>query len=98
MVKLIIVLSIITLLSIGMFGCETNNRAKIVKVPIIICPVPEHILDPILPVDVLTNEDKGDWEKIAKSYALSLVRQEAYIEKLKAQLEVYRSSNGEIVK
>lgn len=91
--KLITVL----LISFVLMGCETTTRAKVVKVPIIICPVPEHSPIPVLAIDALVEADKGNWEKIAKSYAASIVRLEADNKKLRAQLEVYRSGNGEVI-
>lgn len=80
-----------------MVGCQTTHttRAKIVKVPIIVCPVPEHVIEPFLPIEALTEADKGDWEKVAKSYAISIVKLQAYARDLEAKLEVYRSGNGE---
>lgn len=88
---------IILLVSLSLFliGCETTTRAKIVKVPIIICPVPEYIAEPHLKIDDLEIVDMKDFEKIAKAYATTIVKQSAYIEKLKAQLQVYRDTRGE---
>lgn len=85
----------VLLISVFLVGCETTNRAKIVKVPIVICPVPEHTPEPVLPIDALTDEDTGNWEKIAKSYAVTIIRLQAYADTLQQQLEVYRSGNGE---
>lgn len=89
---------LITILLVGLLltGCETTTRAKVVKVPIIICPVPEHTPLPILAIDALSDDDKGNWEKISKSYAASIVRLEADNQRLRSQLEVYRSGNGEV--
>lgn len=90
--RLIIALLVVMIIS----GCTTHQtRATVVKVPIVVCPIPEYIVDPILPIDLLRAEDNGDWEKIAKSYAASIVRLEAHNETLKAQLQVYRDTRGE---
>lgn len=88
---------IILLVAVAIFmvGCESIPTTKIVKVPIIICPIPEYIVEPELAIKNLKTEDKGDWEKIAKSYAATVITQEAYIQKLKAQLQVYRDKRGE---
>lgn len=86
------------LLVVSLSGCVTEHttRAKIVKIPIIICPVPEHTEIPVLAIEALTEEDKGDWEKIAKSYAVTIIRLQAYSKDLREQIEVYRSGNGEV--
>ena len=94
MVKYLIIVAI----SFMLVSCQaTNTRAKIVKIPIIICPVPEYTIEPTLPIEALTSDDKGDWEKIAKSYAVTIVKLQAYSKDLKEKLEVYRSGNGEVI-
>lgn len=89
-------LIVLLMMTVLLTGCgTTTTKTQVVKVPIIICPVPEYIIEPVLAIETLNDEDKGDWEKIAKAYASTIVTQEAHIQKLRAQLQIYRDKRGE---
>lgn len=91
MVKLLITLISISLL----FGCAGFKAKKIVevKVPVLYCPAPVEIDKPKYDTTFLVPSDKGDYEKIAKSYVLTFIKMDKYIETLELQLEAYKGLN-----
>ena len=89
---------LLTFISFLLIGCATTVRkVQVVKVPVVSCPVPERIKQPILPIDLLSDKDVGNWRKIAESYAITIIKLESYTNSLEEQLEIYRSENGEIL-
>jgi len=92
MVKTLI---IIALLSLG--ACAGYNPPQIVEVqmPVLYCPAPTELVKPIYDTSFLITSDQGDYEKIAKSYVLTLIRMDTYIQALELQLESYKGlDNG----
>lgn len=84
----------LALLSVLLIGCTTEViKYKYVEVEVMVpvpVPAPDNIEKPILPTELLTDKDKGNYPKISKAYAVTVERLKEYSEKLNIALDVYR--------
>lgn len=94
MVKHIIILLSVILMT-GCAGFKAKNIVE-VKVPVLYCPAPVEYERPNYNTSYLKPSDKGDWEKIAKAYVVTLLEMQAYTEKLELIIESYRGLNNGI--
>ena len=91
MKKLIMLLPIFMLVGCSsMLKTHTVYKTKEVFIPVDTCTKSELPIIPELPIYTLTEEDKGDVDKIAKYYRSSIAICEVHLEILQNQLKVYK--------
>jgi hypothetical protein len=89
------------LIAISLSSCGWLTKKEIVYVPKKVyvtvaaeCPVPPEFIRKPYPADNLTSADKGNYQKIAESYALSIKMLKKDLDDLNSYLDVYRNQEA----
>ena len=83
----------ITVLIFILAGCKSNPVQSVVEVfkPVPVqCPEPAEVVKPTLPIYELTEADRYNYARIAKTYYQSIKILEIYAESLEEALKAYK--------
>lgn len=94
MKKLIVAAMLVVLVS-GCAGKQIRIRSEVqeVQVPLLYCPAPPELNQPVLPIQEMTEEQKADPGEVAKYYKATVRALLGYVGELEKALDSYDATN-----